>query len=160
MKSIFSPPLTGWHILAMLVAFFGVIFAVNGVFVYVAEKSFSGLETRHPFTKGLDYNQKIADAEMQRKRGWHVSLDQSDKSLTIKYLDREGNPVDGLAVTAALSRAATDRYDHRQSLKALGEGRYSLALDTLPLRGEWLVRIEAQQVNEKNYIVDQTIFVK
>lgn len=159
MKSIFSPPLTGGHVLAMLIAFFGVVFAVNGVFVYVAEKTWSGLETTHPFVKGLDYNQEIAEARAQEARGWSVSLAQGRNSLTADYRDRSGAALDGLAVTAYFSRAATSRYDSRRDMKPLGAGRYSLALD-LPLKGEWILRVEARKAAEKAYVTEQTIFVK
>lgn len=159
MKSFFSTPLTGRHILAMLFAFFGVIFAVNGVFVYVAESSFSGLETEHPFIKGLDYNQQLAEAKLQFERGWTVNIEQGDDSLSVVYHDRNGLPLDGLAVSAFISRAATDRYDIRQAMKPMGEGRYGLT-QKLPLKGQWLVRIEALQGAEKKYITEQTIFVK
>ena len=38
--------LTGRHVALMLAAFFGLMFAVNGVFVYFALGSFSGVRGR------------------------------------------------------------------------------------------------------------------
>ncbi|MEZ5776152.1 MAG: FixH family protein [Hyphomicrobiaceae bacterium] len=62
--------LTGRHVLMMLIAFFGVIFAVNGVFLYAAISTFDGTDTSSAYQKGIDYNTTIAESEEQARRGW------------------------------------------------------------------------------------------
>ena len=51
-------PLTGWKVLAMLLAFFGVVGAVNAVMVYSALSTFSGEVEAHPYEHGLAYNRE------------------------------------------------------------------------------------------------------
>ena len=60
--------LTGRHVLMMLIAFFGVIFAVNGVFLYAAISTFDGTDTSSAYQKGIDYNTTIAESEEQARR--------------------------------------------------------------------------------------------
>ena len=48
--------IAGRHVLWGLIGFFGVIFAVNAIFVYAAEETFSGGDTSDPYRKGLNYN--------------------------------------------------------------------------------------------------------
>ena len=57
--------LTGAHVLAGLFAFFGVMLAANGVFVYVATTTFSGLSTDDAYRKGLSYNETIRAFKLQ-----------------------------------------------------------------------------------------------
>ncbi len=65
-------PLTGWMVLAMLLAFFGVIGSVNAVMVYSALSTFSGEVEAHPYEHGIAYNREIASAREQAARGWKV----------------------------------------------------------------------------------------
>ena len=45
--------LNGWHVLAMLVAFFGVVIAVNVGFAVQAYSTFPGEVTARPYEEGL-----------------------------------------------------------------------------------------------------------
>lgn len=49
----------GRHVLLGLVAFFGVMFVVNAIFVYFAVATFSGGDTSNPYQKGLHYDQML-----------------------------------------------------------------------------------------------------
>jgi nitrogen fixation protein FixH len=158
MKTGIAPSLTGRHVLFILIGFFAVIFAVNGLFVYYAESSFSGLETTNPFVKGIDYNEEIAAAKAQQKLGWPVSLEQTAGVLMAEYKTRGNQPLDGLAVTAKITRAATDRYDQSLSLKGMGRGHYSVNFAP-SLKGQWLVRLEASDADNNHFILDQTLIV-
>ena len=48
--------LDGRHVLMMLFAFFGVIFAVNGYFLFSALSTHTGVVAVEPYRKGLAYN--------------------------------------------------------------------------------------------------------
>ena len=65
-------PLTGKHVLAMFLAFFGVVIAVNMVMFRVATKSFSGIETDSAYRVGLAYNTELEAARQQAALGWAV----------------------------------------------------------------------------------------
>ena len=66
-------PVTGRHVLMMMLGFFGVIFAVNGVFAFLAIDTFTGLETEQAYLKGLDYNRTLTAAAEQRTTGTSCS---------------------------------------------------------------------------------------
>ena len=52
--------LKGWHVLLILMAFFGVMFSVNGVFLYHAITSFPGEDVKKSYVQGLNYNDTLA----------------------------------------------------------------------------------------------------
>jgi nitrogen fixation protein FixH len=127
----------GRHVLAALVAFFGVMMLVNAIFVYFAVATFSGGDTSKPYQKGLDYNQTIYADAAQTEHGWKAELDYRADTLTIRFVDRTGAPVTSLDVAVELTRPTTDKDDRRLILKEVSEGRYSAAI-ALP-EGLWVV---------------------
>ena len=68
--SIFNPHKGTW-VLFSFVAFFGVIIAVNSVFITTALNSHSGVVTKQPYEKGLAYNQYLEKAEYYRENKLH-----------------------------------------------------------------------------------------
>ena len=49
--------LKGWHVLLMLVGFFGFMFVVNGIFLWAAITSFPGEDEQKSYMQGLHYNE-------------------------------------------------------------------------------------------------------
>ena len=49
-------PLTGWHVLAMFVAFFGVIIAVNLTLAWQAISTFPGLEVENSYVASQTFD--------------------------------------------------------------------------------------------------------
>ena len=54
--------ITGRMVLVGLLTLFGVVFAVNGVFVYFALDSWPGLATEAAYEQGLAHDQSLAEA--------------------------------------------------------------------------------------------------
>jgi nitrogen fixation protein FixH len=141
----------GW-IPWIFVAGFLVTIAVNATLVWVAVGTFSGLETEHPYERGLDYNRTLAAAHDQQARGWQVSLqvvpsaaaasDVRRVSVVASFLDRDGRAIDGLAAAAAFLRPVRAADDVGVELVGEGGGRYEAELD-LPLGGFWDVELTA-----------------
>jgi len=65
----FAKGIEGRHVLMALIGFFGVMFLVNGIFVYFAVATFSGGDTSDPYRKGLHYNETLQAADRQAERG-------------------------------------------------------------------------------------------
>ena len=57
--------ITGWTVFYGMVAFFGVIIAVNLTFVYFALDSWPGLTTQHAYEEGIAYNKTLEQAAAQ-----------------------------------------------------------------------------------------------
>ena len=63
---------TGGVVLLWLVAFFGVVFVVNGIMVKAATSTFGGVETSSSYKAGQMFEQEVAKAERQDERRWQI----------------------------------------------------------------------------------------
>ncbi|HSD93517.1 MAG TPA: FixH family protein [Methyloceanibacter sp.] len=136
----------GRHVLAGLVAFFGVMMLANAIFVYFAVVTFSGGDTSKPYQKGLNYNQTIQADDLQAERGWQTEIEYRRGTLTLRFADSAGAAVTGLDVAVELARPTTDKDDRRLILKEVSEGRYSAAI-ALP-QGLWVVSAASRHKDE------------
>jgi nitrogen fixation protein FixH len=156
--------LTGRHVFYLLLSFFGVIFAVNGVFVFFAITGFSGVETRNAYEAGLAYNREIDTAREQDARGWKVAVErgvtaQGDVSLKVTPKDNEGNVLTGLAMSAQLKRPVDAALDRVARLKEVESGVYETAM-ALPAKGQWILELTALQGDKELFRSRNRIMVK
>ena len=136
----------GWHVLAGMIVFFGIIFAVNGVFLVSALNTHTGIVSQQPYRKGLDYNQRIAADVRQQQRGWvdQVTLDGEQGDVRLVLADKAGQPVTGLVVAGFLGRPSTQQYDVPVTLEETATaGTYAAQVGGLA-PGNWLVQLEAR----------------
>mgnify|MGYP001167477088 CR=1 FL=1 len=104
--------LTGWHVLMIVVGFFGLIFAVNGYFLYKALSTHTGVVASEPYRRGLEYNRRIAASEQQAGLGWSENLTVEHAGRVSLTLRREGGePVRGLIVEGRMARPSTGQHD-------------------------------------------------
>ena len=138
--------LKGWHVLLIMLGFFGVMFAVNGVFLYSAITSFPGEYTEKSYAQGLDYNSKLEARRAQAELGWTVraGLMEGERSgVAVEIVDEAGAGLAGLEVSAVLRRPVTDTADLVLSLTAdSADGSYSAYLPELE-KGRWELQIKA-----------------
>ncbi len=133
----------GRHVLGAFLGFFAAIFVMNGVLIYWAVATNSGLVANEPYRKGLAYNERIAADERQARLGWTDKLEVTrDGTVALVLTDSAGQPVCGLKVEAVLGRPATNRADLRLALSEVAPGRYR-AQTAPPGPGSWLVTLEA-----------------
>jgi len=137
--------IAGRHVLWGLIGFFGVIFAVNALFVYVAEETFSGGDTSDPYRRGLNYNATLRAAERQAERGWQTDVAYDDKTgrLELSFLDKSALPITGLGIKATLSRPATDREDRRVAMVETSPGVYAANVTLAP--GLWVLSVASRK---------------
>ncbi len=138
----------GWHVLAAVLLFFGVIFAVNGAFLYAALMTHTGVVAKQPYRKGLDYNQRIAADAQQRQRGWShtISVDGARAQIKVVLADRNNRPVAGLSLSGFLGRPSTQQHDVAlQFSESSSPGTYVAKLDTIA-DGNWLVQAQASRL--------------
>ena len=139
-----QPVLKGTHVLATLVAFFGTVFAVNGVLVFEALKTHSGVVAQEPYRKGLAYNDRIAADELQKALGWKANIAFSaTNQVVLTLLDNTGKALIGLKITGSLGRSATERLDAKLSFIETTPGVYE-ASTAIKDAGDWLITIEAR----------------
>ena len=142
----FRRPLTWgpWVFFAM----FAVIIAVNAVMVAFAFSTWTGLETKGHYEKGLAYNKTLEAARRQDALGWQVdiALEQGDAEkvwLEVTFRDPDDRPLRLQAVEARLVRPTHSGHDFEVPLARLQEGRYGTEL-TPPLPGQWDIRVKAR----------------
>ena len=158
----FTKELKGRHVLLVLSVFFGVMFIVNGIFVYFALSTFSGGDTSNPYQKGLHYNDALEADERQAERGWQtdVAYDGKAGQLRVSLLDKAAAPVSGLRVAVRLSRPATSKDDRHLRLKEVSPGIYEADVGLAP--GLWVFVMasrEADQGRESSYRLKQRLYV-
>lgn len=127
------------------------VVAVNGVLLFLALDTWSGLETEDSYRKGVAYNRALAGAKAQAALGWTMDLafvadggGGRRGDLTVRFRDGGGRAVTGLAVEARMIRPTHEGYDTTAALGHRGGGVYGAAI-TLPLSGQWTVRVHARR---------------
>ena len=143
-------------VLVGLLAFFGVITAVNGVFVYFAMDSWPGLTTERTYEQGLAHDQFLAEAESQAQRGWHSDLtvaplaEGNGQRVTARITGKDGGALESLTITIDLSRPVGDEISVTAVLNHQGGGLYQLDV-ALPHPDRWRAEITAQDVDNAPY---------
>jgi nitrogen fixation protein FixH len=131
----------GWHVLAGLILFFGIIIGTDAAFMVLAYRTFSGQVASNPYEAGLAYNQTLERKKAQAALGWTATISDAGDRLQVVIIDAAGGPVDGLKVRATLERPATEAGRLSLALTPSGEGRYAAPL---ALAGAWDVRVVAE----------------
>lgn len=135
--------LTGRHVVLSLIAFFGVIFAVNGYFLYAALSTHTGLIANEPYRKGLEYNDRIAAAEEQARLGWTDAAEALPGApIVFSLRDRTGAPVQGLMLRGFVGRPSTSQHDKPLAFRETEPGRYTADAGKLD-SGNWMLNVEA-----------------
>ena len=150
--------LTGWHVLAMLVAFFGVIFAVNGVFVYYSQVSWTGLLPGNGYEASIKYNKEAARLRAMLAKGWRTKvLVPKDGRIIIALTDKSGEPVTSLKVTARVMRPVGTQDDQALTFTEKGLGRY--VADTALATGAWRMDARFTRKGELQWRADAEFVV-
>jgi nitrogen fixation protein FixH len=156
--------ITGRHVLFGLLGFFGLVFAANGAFIFLALDSFSGLSTENAYQRGLDYNETLRAAETQRALGWRVAvtseaLGAGRHRIAVDFLDKRGAPLDDLAVDGSLRRPTQDGQDRPIALARVAPGRYAVDV-SLPLAGQWDLVLAARSPAGWTYRLEERLWLK
>lgn len=132
--------LKGWHVLLIMLGFFGVMFAVNGVFLYHAITSFPGEDVKKSYVQGLNYNDTLASRAAQAELGWTAEAGLQDDQLIFRLRDAEGAPLSNYSVIGELRRTTTRGADQIILYSAQADGEYVADAGTLA-PGQWALRI-------------------
>lgn len=144
---------TGWHMTTILVAFFGIVMAVNFNMARMAVGTFGGTVVDNSYVASQNYNRWLASADKQGKLGWNVKLSLSADRHVVIDARLNGSALDDLrAVGDALhplgraddiALAFMPQSDGRlQSKAALPAGRWNVQLSLR--RGPDIYRISEE----------------
>jgi nitrogen fixation protein FixH len=138
MRQTSAKPLTGRKVLIIFLAFFGIVTAVNLVFIYYATGTFPGLVVKNSYVASQEYDAK---RDAQNALGWRAGAGLEDGVLTVAIRDRNDAPVYGLTVSAVIGRPSTTAGERVIDLHP--DGDVYVAHPGLP-EGVWRVEIRAQ----------------
>ena len=139
--------LTGRKVFAMVVAFFGVIIAVNLTMTVLAVETLSGTEVASAYSASLAYQNEIEAAQRQDDRHWNVSAatkrDASGNvNVSVNARDAQGVPLKGLRLSVQLQRPVDKRFDRDAVLAEQAPGIYAVRFAAVAV-GQWDLVIEA-----------------
>ena len=121
------------------VAFFAVLAVLDGVFVYIASSTHTGVVTENAYNEGLRYNQTIAAAEAQDQLGWDASISYDNDKLSVALVDANNTAIEDAIIEALFIRPTQDGGDFRLSVAEQSPGLYEKIVSA-PM-GQWDVRI-------------------
>ncbi|MEZ5710617.1 MAG: FixH family protein [Blastomonas sp.] len=130
---------TGRHMLLTLVAFFGVIFAVNMMMARYAVGSFGGTVVENSYVASQKYNDWLAEARDQKKRGWNIAMERAENGrVWIKALGQGG---EALAAVERIDATAEHPLGHMPPQQLRFERQADgLWISRDPLKpGRWIV---------------------
>jgi len=140
MRNPFNP-LRGWHVLLMILAFFGVTIGVNATFITLALNTHPGEDVPRSYVQGLNYNETLDRRRAQDAIGWSARVNLVEGDLLVAIDDAAGAPVPGLALSGTLVHPADTSRDCPLDFAESRPGIYGV---TLPCGGEGEWRLEVR----------------
>ncbi|MEN9932110.1 MAG: hypothetical protein RIS17_683 [Pseudomonadota bacterium] len=130
-------PFTGRHMTAILVAFFGVVVAVNIAMARLASGTFGGTVVDNSYVASQKFNGWLADARRQDQLGWATPLAlDAARRVTV------GVPGAGFAVTGTAHHPLGRAPDI--ALHFVSDNGRLVATTPLPA-GRWQVRLQVRR---------------
>jgi nitrogen fixation protein FixH len=143
-------------ILLYFLLFFGTIILLDGIFIYFAISTHTGVVTEQAYERGLDFNSTISKAANQPNIQHHFSY--NEHSISWKITEANGKPIDNAIVTANIIRPVIEGYDFKVHFKHVNDGLYETQPE-FPLKGLWSVKLNSKW-EDKQFQSSQEIIVK
>ena len=142
----------------MLLGFFLLIFAVNGVFLYFSLATHPGTTARDAYREGLEYNRVLERAERQRALGWRARILAEGGTVRLRLRDAAGAAVSGLAGRVRAGRPASDSEDRVRAAVETAPGVYRV--EGPPFApGRWTVVFEMRDGAGRSFRAEDGIMV-
>jgi len=149
-------PLTGRKVLFILVAFFGVVIAVNVTMMTLAVDTLPGTDAESTYAASLSYEKEIMAAQEQSARKWQVNAQlergaDDRATLQVEARDADGRPITGLKFEGRLERPTDKRADLAVELAETGIGIYrGSAAAVAP--GNWNLVLEGEAKGQRMFL--------
>ena len=106
----------GLTVLLALLGFFGVVFAVNGVMIFAALSTLTGVDTASAYQAGRMFEHDVAMAHAQDARHWQVDakvivIADSARRVFVVARDASDRPLGGMALSVTFERPTDRRLD-------------------------------------------------
>lgn len=149
-QAIFRPKVfTGKHMLAIMVAFFGVIITVNLVMARFAVTTWSGLVVPNTYVASQEFNGRAAQSRAIAALGYQAELSSNADGLSIVFTDDQGAAAFADSIFVQLRRPVGTDQDREMVLMRDPDGIFR-ATGSLA-EGEWIATVTATRNNETLY---------
>ncbi|MCG6856734.1 MAG: FixH family protein [Salaquimonas sp.] len=132
---------TGWHMLGVMVLFFGTVIAVNLTLAFFANYSWTGLVVENSYVAGQTFNEESEKARKQATLGLTGKLVARTDAVEFDFTDPDGKPVIADKIEIRVGRPSFESEDHTLVLDYAGTGKYFSEAALTP--GLWLADIKA-----------------
>ncbi|HXG82224.1 MAG TPA: FixH family protein [Sphingomicrobium sp.] len=135
---------TGWHFTAIILAFFGVVVAVNLTMAVLATRTFGGVVVENSYVASQKYNDWLAAAKRQQRLAWTIEPVLDEQRRVVISMSIDGASVSGFARHPLgrepdVSLTFVSNGAEARSVSALPQGRWNIHL--LVRRGESEARL-------------------
>lgn len=152
MTRIATRKFTGWHMLAILLGFFGVVVAVNMTMATLAMRTFGGTVVDNSYVASQRFNSWLAEARAQERLGWQTRLALDRGRRVTVALSAGPAPLSGAVVTAVARHPLGQTPDVTLVFRATAPGSY-VAHAPLP-SGRWLVHVEIRHAGRDLKLIE------
>jgi len=148
--------LTGWHVLGLLVAFFGVTVAVDGLMMADAYATYPGEVSSTPYEEGLAFDSELQQQHAQAALGWRMTAGLDARgAIVLTARDRAGAPIALTRIDARLERPATE--DGRRAVRFVPAGPGAYRADPGALAGAWDLRLSAYDARGRRFDAERRL---
>ncbi|HZZ87719.1 MAG TPA: FixH family protein [Caulobacteraceae bacterium] len=148
--------LNGWHVLAMLVAFFGVTIAVDAVMIVDSYRTYPGEVSSQPYEDGLAWDSELDQQHAQAALGWRVTAGfAGPDAIELTVRDRLGEPLPLAQIEARLERPATETGRLQVKFRPAAAGVYRAEVGRLA--GVWDLRVSVYDAKGRRFVAERRL---
>lgn len=134
-------PLKGWHVLVMILIFFGITIGVNATFITMALRTHPGEDVPRSYMQGLEYNETLENRRIQSELGWTARFNRVENELVLEVLDADALPVTSLDLSGLMTHPTDTSLDCPIRFLESGAGLYRAPVNC-GSTGDWRVKIK------------------
>lgn len=146
-----STPLTGRRVLAIFVAGFGIVFAVNITMAVLATRTFPGMVVENSYVASQNFNEGLEAGRVQKARGWQVTPQLQGRALRVTARKADGAAISGAQVQALLTHPLGHVPPARLKLLPGPGGSYAA---TLP-PGLWDMELTVERGHDRHWLQER-----
>ena len=155
--------LTGWTVLALMIAFFAVVIGVNAIMAEAALSTFGGVETESSYQAGQTFAHDVAMAKAQDEQHWQVDATVTPGAggnavLDIAARDTAGAPLTGLVAAAQFARPIDRRLDRTIALREDQPGHFRGSVELAA--GQWDLVLDLSRAGERLFRSKNRVIIR
>jgi nitrogen fixation protein FixH len=137
-------PFTGWHMTAIMIAFFAVVFAVNFGMARLASSTFSGVVVHNSYDASQSFNRWLSEAAREKTLAWDAYAGRTADGRVLIRIARDGaTPVPaGAVLTGEARRPLGLPEDKLLAFSRKADGTWVSTMALQP--GRWKLRVRLE----------------